>query len=45
MDIEHMIHDPNVIAGLCGLGAFGVVVLVWVAMIEEAIPCRRALRI
>jgi tight adherence protein C len=41
MNIEHMIHDPNFLSGLCGLGAFGVVILVWSAMVDkDPLPAR-----
>jgi len=41
MDIEHIIRDPNFLAVLCGAGAFGVVVLVWSAMIDnDPLPAR-----
>lgn len=35
MTFERALHDPNVIAALCGLGAFAVVVLVWMAFVES----------
>lgn len=41
MDIERAIHDPNFLSILCGIGAFGVVALVWTAMIEnDPLPAR-----
>lgn len=41
MDIEHIIRDPNFLSLLCGAGAFGVVTLVWSAMVDnDPLPAR-----
>ena len=41
MDIEHLTHDPNFLSLLCGAGAFGVVVLIWAALVEnDPLPAR-----
>lgn len=41
MDIEHLLHDTNVLSALCGLGAFGVVALIWTAMVDnDPLPAR-----
>jgi tight adherence protein C len=41
MDIEHIIRDPNFLSLLCGAGAFGVVALVWSAMVDnDPLPAR-----
>ncbi len=34
MTLDHALHDPNVLSALCGMGAFFVVVLIWMALIE-----------
>jgi tight adherence protein C len=34
MTLDHAMHDPNVIAALCAAGAFAVVVLIWMALVE-----------
>ncbi len=33
--MEHLIHNPNVLAALCSAGAIGVVVLIWLALLEH----------
>jgi tight adherence protein C len=35
MTIERMLHDPDTLSLLCGAGAFGVVVLIWLALIDK----------
>ncbi|MFY9288653.1 MAG: type II secretion system F family protein [Alphaproteobacteria bacterium] len=41
MTLERFIHDPTVLSLLCGAGAFGVVVLIWMALIEkDPLPAR-----
>jgi tight adherence protein C len=35
MTLDHALHDPTVLATLCGLGAFAVVVLIWTAFMDE----------
>lgn len=41
MTLEKLIHDPTFLSSLCGLGAFGVVVLIWLALIErDPLPAR-----
>jgi len=41
MNIERLIHDPTFLATICGLGAAGVVVLIWSALIEhDPLPAR-----
>jgi len=41
MTLEKFFHDPNFLSGLCGLGAFGVVLLIWLALIEnDPLPAR-----
>jgi tight adherence protein C len=41
MTLDHALHDPNILAALCGLGAFAVVVLIWSALIEsDPLPAR-----
>ena len=41
MTLDHALHDPNVLSVLCGAGAFAVIVLIWVALIEpNATPAR-----
>jgi len=41
MNLENLLHNPNLLSGLCGLGAFAVVVLVWSALIEsDPLPAR-----
>ena len=34
MSLESALHNPNVLAALCGLGVFGVIVLIWSAMVD-----------
>jgi len=41
MSIERLLHDPNFLSILCGVGAFGVVALVWSALVEsDPLPAR-----
>lgn len=41
MTIEKLLHDPNFLSGLCGLGAFGVVLLIWIALVDnDPLPAR-----
>jgi len=41
MTLERLLHNPDFLAGLCGVGAFGVVVLVWLALVEkDPLPAR-----
>lgn len=41
MTIEGLLHNPDFLSGLCGLGAFGVVVLIWSALIDnDPLPAR-----
>jgi tight adherence protein C len=41
MTLDHLIHDQNFLAILCGGGAFAVVVLIWTALIEgDPLPAR-----
>ena len=41
MTLDHAIHDPNVLSALCGIGAFAVVVLIWMALVEsDTMPAR-----
>ena len=41
MTIADFIEDPNFLSILCGVGAFAVVVLIWVALIEnDPLPAR-----
>ena len=41
MTLEKLIHDPDFLSAICGAGAFGVVVLVWMALIEhDPLPAR-----
>ncbi len=41
MDLEDLFHNRNFLSGLCGAGAFVVVILVWVALIEsDPLPAR-----
>lgn len=41
MTFERLIHNPDFLSGLCGLAAFTVVALVWIAMIEnDPLPAR-----
>jgi len=41
MTIDHALHDPNILAALCGAGAFAVVVLIWVALVDsDPLPAR-----
>jgi tight adherence protein C len=35
MTLERLMHDPNAMAALSGFGAFAVVVLIWLALIES----------
>ncbi|MDD3370352.1 MAG: type II secretion system F family protein [Alphaproteobacteria bacterium] len=35
MTLEHALHDPNILAMISGAGAFAVVVLIWVALVES----------
>jgi tight adherence protein C len=35
MTLDHAMHDPAVLSALCGAGAFAVVVLIWMALIEN----------
>ena len=35
MNLEHLFHNQDVIAGLAGLGACAVVVLIWMALLES----------
>jgi tight adherence protein C len=35
MTFERLMHDPNALSFLCGLGAFAVVALIWMALIES----------
>lgn len=36
MSLERLIYNPDFLAGLAGLGAFGVVALIWAALTEGA---------
>ena len=39
--MDELFHNPNVLAGLSGLGAFTAVVLIWMALIEsDPLPAR-----
>jgi tight adherence protein C len=39
--MENLLHNQNFLAALCGAGAFAVVVLVWVALLEsDPLPAR-----
>lgn len=41
MDIEHLLHNPDVTAGLAAAGACAVVVLIWTALVESnPLPAR-----
>lgn len=41
MDIGQLLHNRDFLSALCGAGAFGVVVLVWVALVEsDPLPAR-----
>lgn len=41
MSIDKLLHNPDFLAGLCGLGAFAVVVLIWTALVEsDPLPAR-----
>lgn len=41
MNIERLLHNPNFLSGVCGVGAFVVVVLIWTAMLEsDPLPAR-----
>ena len=41
MTLEHAMHDPNILALICGAGAFAVVVLIWMALVEtDPMPAR-----
>jgi tight adherence protein C len=35
MTLERLLRDPNALSFLCGLGAFAVVVLIWMALVES----------
>jgi tight adherence protein C len=35
MTLEHMLHDPHFLSVFCGWGAVAVVVLIWMALIEN----------
>lgn len=35
MTLEHMLHDPQALSYMCGLGVFAVVVLIWKALVES----------
>jgi tight adherence protein C len=40
--VDKILHNPNFIAGLCGMAAFAVVLLIWFALIEnEPLPADR----
>ncbi len=34
-DMNKLLNDPNLVAALCGIAAFAVVVLIWVALVER----------
>ena len=41
MTLDHLIHSREFLADLCGAGAFGVVVLIWMALVEkDPLPSR-----
>lgn len=41
MTAEKLLHDPNFLSVLCGIGAFGVVILIWMALVEsDPLPAR-----
>ncbi|MDE1900211.1 MAG: type II secretion system F family protein [Alphaproteobacteria bacterium] len=41
MTLDHILHDPDALAALCGAGAFAVVVLIWTALVEtDPLPAR-----
>jgi tight adherence protein C len=35
MTLDHLMHDRDLIAGLCGIGAIAVVLLIWFALVES----------
>ncbi|MDE2029368.1 MAG: type II secretion system F family protein [Alphaproteobacteria bacterium] len=35
MTFDHLMHDPNIAAALCGAGAFAVIVLIWSALVDS----------
>jgi tight adherence protein C len=35
MTLDHVLHDPSMLSALCGAGAFAVVILIWVALVES----------
>jgi len=35
MTLDHAMHDPNILSALCGCGAFAVIVLIWMALVES----------
>ncbi|MDR3425482.1 MAG: type II secretion system F family protein [Alphaproteobacteria bacterium] len=35
MTLDSALHNPNLLSALCGLGAFAVVVLIWIALVED----------
>ncbi|MDD4617437.1 MAG: type II secretion system F family protein [Alphaproteobacteria bacterium] len=36
MMLERIIHDPNFLSLVCGAGAFAIVVLIWLALVEDS---------
>jgi tight adherence protein C len=41
MTLDHALHDPTILSALCGMGAFAVIVLIWVALVEsDPMPAR-----
>ncbi len=41
MNLDALLHNPNFLSGLCGVGAFGVVILIWTALVEnDPLPAR-----
>ncbi|MDX2027369.1 MAG: type II secretion system F family protein [Alphaproteobacteria bacterium] len=41
MSIENLLRNPDFLAGMCGLGAFAVVILIWTALMEsDPLPAR-----
>jgi tight adherence protein C len=41
MTLDHAIHDPNILSTLCGFAAFAVVILIWVALVDnDPLPLR-----
>ena len=41
MTLDHLLHDPNTLSVLCGAGAFAVIVLIWVALVESDVTPAR----